>query len=92
MADNTYIDKWSIVAMPCDITGSTTTPPSPPDGTVNYKDVYWLLKAYGSDPSKPKWNPNCDVAGSTTTPPAPPDNKINYIDIYWLLKYYGKTE
>jgi len=49
--DNTHIDGWIIVAMPCDIAGSTSTPPAPPDGKVNYKDLYWLLKYYGkTDP------------------------------------------
>jgi parallel beta-helix repeat protein len=91
-ADNRYDDGTVIVSIPCDIAGSTTTPPSPPDGIVNYKDVYWFLKAYGSNPSKPNWNPDCDVAGGTTTPPPPPDNLVNYKDIYWLLKYYGKTD
>ena len=90
--DNMCEDGTVIVAMPCDIAGSTTTPPAPPDGEVDYKDVFWLLKAYGSDPSKPNWDPNLDFAGSTTTPPAPPDGEVDYKDVYWMLKYYGKTD
>jgi len=91
IADNTNVFGIIIVAMQCDIAGSTTTPPAPPDGRVDYKDVFWLLKAYGSDPSKPNWNPNVDFAGSTTSPPEPPDNKVDYIDVFWLLRNYGRT-
>jgi len=90
--DNTFEDGAVMVAMPCDIADSTTPPAPPPDGKVNYKDLFWLLKAYGSDPTKPNWDPNLDFAGSTTTPPAPPDNKVNYKDLYWMLTYYGKTD
>jgi len=91
-ADNTFVDGTLIIAMPCDWVGSTTTPPAPPDGKVDFRDVFWLLKAYGSDPSKPNWNPNIDVAGSTTTPPAPPDNRVDFRDVFWLLKNYGKVD
>jgi len=90
--DNTFEDGTVIVAMPCDIADSTTPPAPPPDGKVNYKDLYWMLKAYGSDPTKPNWDPNLDFAGSTTTPLAPPDGKVDYKDLYWMLKYYGKTD
>jgi len=90
--DNTFTDGTVILSIPCDVAGSTTTPPAPPDGRVDYKDVFWLLKAYGSDPTKPNWNPNLDFAGSTTTPPAPPDGRVNYIDVFWLLKNYGKID
>jgi len=92
--DNTFVDGTFRVSIPCDVAGSTTTPPAPPDGRVNYVDVFWLLKAYGSDPTKPNWvwNTNLDFAGSTTTPPTPPDNKVNYIDVFWLLIYYGSTD
>jgi len=80
-----------ILAIPCDIAGSTTSRTVPPDGRVDYKDVFWLLKAYGSDPSRPNWNPNLDFAGSTTTPPAPPDNRVDYVDVFWFLKNFGRT-
>jgi len=92
--DNTLGSGTVIVAMPCDVAGSSSTPPAPPDGRVNYIDVFWLLKAYGSDPTKNNWNPNLDFAGSTAQRPElakVPDNKVNYIDVFWILKYYGKT-
>lgn len=89
--DNIYLNGAVVVSIPCDVAGSTTTPPDPPDASVNYIDVFWLLKAYGSDPTKPNWNPNLDFAGSTSNPPAPPDNRVNYVDVFWLLKNYGKT-
>jgi len=89
--DNTYLDGWVTVATPCDIAGSTRTPVAPPDGRVDYKDVFWLLKAYGSTPSSPNWNPNLDFAGSTTTPPAPPDNRVDDVDVYWMRINFQKT-
>ena len=90
--DNMCEDGTVIVAMPCDVAGSTTLPPPLPDGKVDYMDLFWLLRAYGSNPSKPNWDPNLDFAGDTTWPPAPPDDKVDYRDVYWMLKYYGKTD
>jgi len=89
-ADNTY-SSFTVVALPGDVTGSTKTPMAPPDGRVDYKDVFCFLKAYDSDPTKPNWNPNVDFAGSTATPPAPPDNKVNHTDLFWMRKYFEKT-
>jgi len=91
-ADNTYTDGTIVVAMPCDIAGSTTKPPAPPDGRVFIQDLFWLLQTYGSDTEKPNWNPNLDFAGDTATPPAPPDGKVNFVDVFWFIKYYGKTD
>jgi len=97
--DNTYIGGTVFVAMPCDIASKTRWDPNPllrdrglPDGRVDYKDVFWFLKAYGSDPSKSNWVPECDVAGGTTWPPAPPDDIVNYKDIFWLLRNYGQVD
>jgi len=80
--NNIKADGIVIVAMPCDIAGSTRTPPAPPDGLVNYRDVFWFLKAYGSDPTKPNWNPNTDMDN---------DNDVDYLDITILLQNFGRT-
>jgi len=90
--DNTYLSGLIRLALACDIANRTFPDPGSPDGRVDYKDLSWLLKALGSTPSSPNWNPNLDFAGSTTTPPAPPDGKVNYIDVFWMLKNYGKTD
>jgi len=91
-ADNTYVNGWVIVAMPCDVANRTAPDPGTSDGKVDSEDVFWFLKAYGKRPGQQGWNPNCDVAGGTTWPPAPPDDIVNYKDIFWLLKYYGQTD
>ena len=52
------------------------------DGTVNASDLLDLSKAYGSDPSKPNWNPNCDFNN---------DDKVEASDLFNLSKNYGKT-
>jgi len=52
------------------------------DGDVDVSDLFDLGKAYGSDPSKPSWNPQCNFNS---------DNKIDQSDLNDLSKNYGKT-
>jgi len=52
------------------------------DFRCNYKDLYILAVAYGSDPIKPNWNPNADINV---------DDKVDYKDLYILVTNYGKT-
>jgi hypothetical protein len=52
------------------------------DGVVNWKDLWLILKAWGSSPGNPRWNPNCDLNH---------DNKINYLDFLIALRNYGRT-
>lgn len=68
---------------PGDIAGSTSTPPAPPDGKVNYKDLYVMLHAYGSKPGDPNWNPIADIII---------DNQVDYKDLNILLQNFGKTD
>jgi len=43
-------------------------------------DVGLVLRAYGSKPGDPKWNPNCDFNG---------DGKIDMTDVGIVLRNYG---
>ena len=52
------------------------------DGKVDINDLYDLGKAYGSDPSKPNWNPECDFNS---------DGKVDNSDLLDLSTNYGKT-
>jgi len=71
-ADNTCIDGFVIVTIPGDLNG---------DYRVNYKDLGILAVAYGSDPTKPNWNPYADING---------DGRVNYKDLGILAINYGK--
>jgi len=51
------------------------------DGDVDVTDLFDLGKAYGSDPSKPSWNPYCNFNS---------DNKIDSSDLYETSRNYGK--
>jgi len=50
------------------------------DGKVDVKDFYRVSKAFGTDPSRPKWDPIADVNF---------DGKIDVKDVYLTAKAYG---
>jgi len=52
------------------------------DGKVDLSDLFELGNAYGSDPSKPNWNPDCDFNR---------DNKVDTSDLDDLNKNYGNS-
>jgi len=52
------------------------------DRKVDASDLFDLSKAYGSDPSKPNWNPKCNFNF---------DNKVDASDLFDLSKNYGKS-
>jgi len=52
------------------------------DGVVDMKDITTILRAYGSTPGQPKWNPNCDVNG---------DGIVDMKDITIVLRNYGNN-
>lgn len=52
------------------------------DGSVNGTDLFSLGKAYGSDPSKPNWNPYCSFNS---------DDAIDESDLSALSKNFGKS-
>lgn len=53
------------------------------DGKVDTSDLFDLGNAYGSDPSKPNWNPDCDFNS---------DNKVDDSDLSNLSKNYGTSQ
>lgn len=70
VADN-QASGMVLIVFPYDVNG---------DGKIDVKDLYLVARAYGSDPSRPNWNPNCDTNG---------DNKIDMKDYYAICKHYG---
>lgn len=72
--DNTFPDGMVIVTMPGDLNG---------DFRCNYKDLYILAIAYGSDPTKPNWDLYADING---------DGKVNCKDLYILAINYGESD
>lgn len=72
LTDNTLVDGTVTVgALIGDING---------DGVVEAVDVGLVIRAYGTAPGYPKWNPNADVNG---------DNKVDASDVGLVIKYYG---
>jgi hypothetical protein len=51
------------------------------DGKVDITDLVLLIKAFGSYPGRPRWNPNTDLNG---------DGKVDIIDLILLIKNYGR--
>jgi hypothetical protein len=52
------------------------------DGTIDIKDISIVAKAYGSDPTKPNWNPIADLNG---------DGYVDIKDISIVAKVFGVT-
>lgn len=52
------------------------------DGKVNCLDLCIIIKALGSCPSHPRWNPYCDLNG---------DNKITLKDLCIAVQHFGQT-
>lgn len=52
------------------------------DGKVNSVDLCIIIKALGSSPRSPKWNPNCDLNG---------DHKVDLRDLCIATHNFGKT-
>jgi len=53
------------------------------DGIVDMKDLYIVIKAFGSYPSHPKWNPIADIDE---------DDKVDMKDIYLVITNFGKED
>jgi len=62
-----------MVGMPGDIVS--------PFGVIDMKDIAYVAKRFGTDPSKPLWDPNADLNG---------DGKVDMKDIATVAKNFGK--
>jgi parallel beta-helix repeat protein len=51
------------------------------DGKVDIKDLVLLIKAFGTYPGKPKWNPNADLNT---------DGKVDIKDLVLIIKHFGE--
>jgi len=51
------------------------------DGKVDIKDIVLLVKAFGSYPGQPNWNPNADFNN---------DFKVDIKDMVLLIKHFGE--
>jgi len=60
-----------------DITGNGGVP----DGKVDIKDVYRVIKAFNSKPGDPNWDPPCDINN---------DGKVDIKDVYTAIRNFGK--
>jgi hypothetical protein len=55
----------------------------PTFGVVDMKDIAYVAKRFGTDPSKPLWDPNADLNG---------DGKVDMRDVALVAKYFGKRD
>ena len=68
------------VVIPGDVSSTT---PGVPDGTVNMKDIAYLVSLFNTRPSSPNWNPNADVND---------DGVCNMRDIAICVAYFNQHE
>ncbi|MGB9671582.1 MAG: dockerin type I domain-containing protein, partial [Candidatus Norongarragalinales archaeon] len=73
-ADNTLDDGLVYVGLACDLNV---------DGRVDMKDIGIAVKAFGTTPQTPNWNPNIDVNN---------DGKIDMKDIGIIIKNFGNAD
>ena len=73
-ADNTFVDGRVKVGVPGDVNN---------DRKVDMTDVGIILRAFGTTPASPNWNPNYDINN---------DNKVDMSDVGIALRNFGKTE
>lgn len=83
VSNNNFTGGWVLVAFAGDITG----PDGMPDGKVDIRDISYAAKRFGTDPSKPLWDPNADITGPMT---GVPDAKIDIRDISAMAKRFGQ--
>jgi hypothetical protein len=77
VTNNNLKGGWVIISLIGDITG----PNGWPDGKVDMRDVAYVAKRFGTDPSKPLWDPNADING---------DGKIEMKDVGTVAKHFGE--
>jgi outer membrane protein assembly factor BamB len=55
----------------------------PPFGVVDMKDIAYVAKHFGTEPSKPLWDPSADING---------DGRVDMKDIAIVAKNFGKHD
>jgi outer membrane protein assembly factor BamB len=50
-------------------------------GRVNMNDIVSILKAFGSTPGQPNWNPNCDINGK---------GRVDMSDVVIAVSHFGQ--
>jgi hypothetical protein len=68
------------VGIPGDISGVRV---GSPDGTVNMRDIAYLVLLFNTKPNSPNWNPNADIND---------DGTVNMRDIAIAVMNFGKLE
>jgi hypothetical protein len=67
------------------LTGGAVTVTIPGDvdgnGRVNMNDIVSILKAFGSTPGQPNWNPNCDIDG---------EGRVDMSDVVIAVSNFGQ--
>jgi hypothetical protein len=51
------------------------------DGLIDYLDIFRVIRAFGSYPGHPKWDPECDLNK---------DNIVDYLDIVKVARAFGQ--
>lgn len=78
MTNNNLTGGWIIESLPGDVTG----PNGWADSMVNMRDVGYVAKRFGADPSAPLWDSNADIDDN---------GKINMKDIGIAARNFEKV-
>jgi outer membrane protein assembly factor BamB len=79
ISDNIYIDGSILIVIPGDVTSKTL---GVPDGKVDMRDIGSVCEKFGTDPTKPNWDPNKDINN---------DGKVDMRDIGIACSNFGKS-
>jgi len=83
----TYTTTFSIKAITPFIETTALKVPMPEDINGDYrvdiKDIFIVAKAFGSNPTRPRWDPTADINC---------DFEVNIMDLFAVAKNFGKTD
>jgi hypothetical protein len=69
------------------IAGDITSAAGWPDGKVDMRDVAYVAKRFGTNPSNPLWDPNADFTGPTA---GVPDGTVDMRDVALVARNFGE--
>ena len=67
-----------------DVSGTT---PGVPDGTVNMRDIAYIILHFATNPNSTNWDPRCDIYG----PIGAPDGVVNMRDIAFAVLCFNQV-